>query len=57
MAENVPAVIVPPSPDRNPVYQDLVWNRFTTEGNCNSIRDEGGLEAVGDFVGLTYINI
>ena len=53
MAENVPAVMVPPSPDRNPVYQDLVWNRFTTEGNRNSIRDEGGLEAVGDFVGLT----
>ena len=30
---------------------------FITEGNCNNIRDEGGMEAFDNFVGLTMSNI
>ena len=57
MAANVPAVVVPQLPDRNPFYQALAWIGFGTEGHCNSINNGGGLEAFDDFVGLTEINI
>ena len=57
MASNVPAVVVPPPPARNQVEQSLSWIGIGTEGNCNSIRDEGWLEAFDDFVGLTESNI
>ena len=57
MAANVPAVVVPPPPARNPVDQALAWIGFGTEGNHNSIRDEGGLEAFDDFIGLNKRDI
>ena len=49
MAANVPVVVAPTHPARNPVDQALVWIGFGTEVNCNSIRNEGGLEAFADF--------
>ena len=39
MAENVPVVVVPPHPARNPVYQSLEWIGFGMEDNRNSIYD------------------
>ena len=57
MAENVTAVVVPPPSTRNPADQALAWIGFGTEGVCNSIWDEGGLETFDDFVGLTMRNI
>ena len=57
MAENLPALVVPPQPGRNPVDQALTWIGFGTEGKCNIIRNEVGLEAFDDFVGLTESNI
>ena len=57
MAENVAAVVVPPPTARNPVDQALSWIRFGTEGNRNSICDEGGLVAFDDFIGSTESNI
>ena len=57
MAENVPAVVVPPLPARYPVDQALTWIGFGAEGNSNNIRSEGGLEAFDNFVGLTVSNI
>ena len=57
MEENVPPVVVPPPPARNPVDQALAWIGFGTEGNHNSIRDEGGLEAFDDFIGLNKRDI
>ena len=57
MAENVLAVVVPPPPASKLVDQSLAWIGFGNEGNCNNIRDEGGLEAFDNFVGLTVIDI
>ena len=57
MAENLPEVVVPPPPARNPIDQSLAWFGFGTEGNRNNIRNEGGLEEFDDFVGLTLSNI
>ena len=53
MAENVPVVVVYPLPDRNPVDKALEWIRFVKEANRNSIHDEGGLEALEIYFGLT----
>ena len=53
MAANVPTVVVPLTPARNPLDQALAWIGFGMEGNRNSIFDEGGREAFNDFVGLT----
>ena len=57
MESNVPVIVVPPLPARNPVDQALGLIGFSTEGNRNSIRVEGRLEAFGDLVGLTERNI
>ena len=57
MAENVLAVMVPPLPARNPVDQALEWIGFGMEGNHNSIRNEGGMRAFDNFVGLTVSDI
>ena len=57
MASNVPEFVVPPPPARNPVDQALVWIGFGTEVNRNKIRNEGGLDAFNNFVGLTVRNI
>ena len=57
MAANVLAVVVPPLPARNPFDQALAWIGFGAEGNRNDIRDEGGLMAFDNFVGLTVRNI
>ena len=57
MAANVPAVVVPPPPARNPVDQPLSWIGFSTGGNRNSIYNEGGMEAFYDFFGLTERDI
>ena len=48
--------MVPPPPATNPVDQDLEWIGFGTEGNRNSIRNEGVLEVFDDFIGLTVSN-
>ena len=53
MAENILVVAPPPKPARNPADQALAWIRFVTEGNHRSTRNEGGLEAFENFVGLT----
>ena len=55
MAENVPKVVVTLPPYRNPFNKSLTWIGFGTEGNRNSICNEGGLKAFDDFVGLTDI--
>ena len=57
MEANLPAVVVPPPPARNPVDQSLAWIGFVMEVNCNSIHDEGGLNAFDNFVGLIESNI
>ena len=57
MAANVPEVVVPPPPDRDPFDQALSWVRFGNEVNCHNIRNEGKMEAFNDFVGLTVSNI
>ena len=57
MAENVLAVVVPPPPTRNPVDQALAWIGFGTEVNRKDTRNEGVMEALEDFVGLTGSNI
>ena len=57
MAENVPAVLVPPPPARNSVDQALAWIGFGTKGNRNNIRDVCRMEAFDDFVGLNMSNI
>ena len=57
MTANIPEVLVPPPPARNPVDQTLLWIGFGTDGNRKSICDEGGLEVFDDFVGLTESNI
>ena len=57
MAENVLAVVVYPAPTRNPVHQALARIRFSTEGNRNSVRNEGWLEAFENFVDLTLSDI
>ena len=49
--------MVPPPPSRNLVDQALEWIVFVMDGYRNSIRDEGGLEAFDDFVGITVSNI
>ena len=57
MAENLPEVVVLPPPASNPFDQYLAWIGFGMEGNHNSIRNEGGLEAFDNFVGLTENDI
>ena len=57
MAKKLPAVVVPPPPASNPVNQALEWIRFGTEGNYNSIRNEGGMESFDYFFGLAESNI
>ena len=57
MEENVTAVVVPPPPTRNPVEKALAWIGFDMEGNCNRIRDEGGLEAFDKCFGLIVSDI
>ena len=57
MTENLPEVVVLPPPTRKPVDKSLSWIGFGTEGNCNIIQDEGGLESFDDFVGLTESSI
>ena len=57
MAENVLEFLVCPPLASNPVDQALAWIRFGTEGNHNSIRNEGKMEEFDDFVGLNESNI
>ena len=57
MAENVLAVVVPLPPASNQVDQYLAWIGSVTEGNRNNIRDEVGLEAFNNFVGLAVSDI
>ena len=57
MAANVPSVMVPPPPARNPVDQSLSFIRFGTEGNRKNIHNEDRLEAFGSFVSLTEKDI
>ena len=57
MAANVPEIVVPPPPTSNSVDQALAWIGFCTQGNHNRIRDEGGLEAFDNFVGLNVSDI
>ena len=57
MAENLTAVVFPPPPARNPVDQALAWIWFGTDGKRNNIRNEGGLKAFDNSVGLTVSDI
>ena len=57
MIANVLSVVVPPPSAGNRVDQALAWIMFNTEGNRNSIHDEGGLEAFDNFIGLTVSDI
>ena len=57
MAENLPVVVFPPQPARNPVNQALECISSDTDYNLNSICDEGRLDTFDDFVGLTESDI
>ena len=57
MAENELEVVVPPPTASNPVDQALTWVGFRTGGNCNRIRDEGGLEVFDNVFGLNERDI
>ena len=57
MAENELEVVVPPLTASNPVDQALTWVGFRTGGNCNRIRDEGGLEVFDNVFGLNERDI
>ena len=57
MAENIPKVVVPPPPARNPIDQFLAWIEFSTEGNHNIIWNEDRVEAFENFIGLNESDI
>ena len=57
MAENIPTVVVSQLPTRNLFNQALSWIVFFAAGNCNNIRNEGGLGEFENSVDLTVSNI